>query len=87
MEEEEERRTGATQEEGRSGAERRRSLLCFDIEWQFVVKHALETCGEDLAFFNQMYDKTLLERLKDLGGWRSRSRSRSRSRGVERRRE
>ncbi|EKX34562.1 asparaginyl-tRNA synthetase [Guillardia theta CCMP2712] len=33
---------------------------------KFVVKHALETCGEDLAFFNQMYDKTLLERLKDL---------------------
>jgi asparaginyl-tRNA synthetase len=28
-----------------------------------VVKYAMETCPEDLAFFNSFYDKTLLERL------------------------
>jgi len=31
-----------------------------------VVKHALETCPDDLAFFNSFYDKTLLTRLNKL---------------------
>lgn len=29
-----------------------------------VVKYAMETCPDDLQFFNDFYDKTLLERLK-----------------------
>ena len=31
-----------------------------------VVRHLLETCPDELAFFNQFYDKTLLERLRAL---------------------
>ena len=31
-----------------------------------VVRHLLETCPDELAFFNQFYDKTLLERLRSL---------------------
>jgi len=33
---------------------------------KYVVKHALDTCPEDMKFFNDMYDKTLLERLNAL---------------------
>lgn len=33
---------------------------------QFVVKHVLETCQEDLQFFNKFYDKQLLPRLNKL---------------------
>lgn len=29
-----------------------------------VVSHVMDTCGTDLAFFNQFYDKELLERLQ-----------------------
>lgn len=29
-----------------------------------VVSHVMETCGPDLSFFNQFYDKELLERLQ-----------------------
>lgn len=31
---------------------------------KFCVKQALEKCEDDLAFFNQFYDKTLLGRLE-----------------------
>jgi len=31
-----------------------------------VVKYAMETCPDDLAFFNSFYDKTLLDRLDNL---------------------
>jgi asparaginyl-tRNA synthetase len=31
-----------------------------------VVKHVLDTCPDDMRFFNDMYDKTLLERLNAL---------------------
>ena len=31
---------------------------------RFVVKHVLENCQEDLAFFNKFYDKQLLKRLQ-----------------------
>ena len=31
-----------------------------------VVKHVLDTCPDDMQFFNDMYDKTLLERLNAL---------------------
>jgi len=33
---------------------------------RFVVRHVLETCPEDMQFFNDFYDKTLLERLRSL---------------------
>ena len=29
-----------------------------------VVSHAMDICGPDLSFFNQFYDKELLERLQ-----------------------
>ena len=29
-----------------------------------VVSHVMDVCGSDLAFFNQFYDKALLERLQ-----------------------
>jgi len=31
-----------------------------------VVKYAMDTCPEDLKFFNDFYDKTLLERLTNV---------------------
>jgi asparaginyl-tRNA synthetase len=31
---------------------------------KYLVTYALENCGDDLAFFNQMYDNELIERLK-----------------------
>jgi len=31
---------------------------------KFVIKHVLETCPEDLEFFEKMYEKGLIERLK-----------------------
>ena len=31
-----------------------------------TVKYAMETCPDDLAFFDSFYDKTLLSRLDDL---------------------
>ena len=33
---------------------------------KYVVKHVLDTCADDMHFFNDMYDKTLLERLTAL---------------------
>jgi asparaginyl-tRNA synthetase len=33
---------------------------------QFVVRHVLEHCQEDLMFFQQFYDKTLIDRLERL---------------------
>lgn len=33
---------------------------------KYVVRHILDNCQEDLAFFNQFYDKQLLERLERL---------------------
>ena len=33
---------------------------------KYVVKHVLDVCKEDMQFFNDMYDKTLLERLNAL---------------------
>ncbi len=33
---------------------------------RYVIKHVLESCPDDIAFFNSFYDKTLLERLNDL---------------------
>jgi asparaginyl-tRNA synthetase len=31
---------------------------------KYLVQYALENCGDDLAFFNQMYDAELIDRLK-----------------------
>ena len=31
---------------------------------KYVVKHALENCGEDLTFFKKFYDKKLMDRLE-----------------------
>jgi asparaginyl-tRNA synthetase len=31
---------------------------------KYLVRYALENCADDLAFFNQMYDNELIERLK-----------------------
>ena len=31
---------------------------------QFVVKHVLDNCQEDLTFFGKFYDKGLLDRLE-----------------------
>ena len=31
---------------------------------QYLVRYALENCADDLAFFNQMYDNELIERLQ-----------------------
>jgi len=31
---------------------------------KYLVRYALENCADDLAFFNQMYDQELIERLK-----------------------
>jgi asparaginyl-tRNA synthetase len=31
---------------------------------KYLVSYALENCADDLAFFNQMYDKELIDRLK-----------------------
>ncbi len=33
---------------------------------KYIVKHILETCPEEMQFFNQFVDKTLLERLNNL---------------------
>ncbi len=33
---------------------------------QFVIRHVLKTCPQDLAFFNQFMDKGLIERLENL---------------------
>ncbi len=31
---------------------------------KYLIRYALENCGDDLAFLNQMFDKELIERLK-----------------------
>lgn len=31
---------------------------------QAVVRHVLQECAEDMAFFQKFYDKTLLQRLQ-----------------------
>lgn len=33
---------------------------------KFIINYVLETCSEDMKFFNQFYDKNLIDRLKDI---------------------
>jgi len=42
------------------------NMDCAEAFVKSVVSHVLEACPDDLAFFNQFYDKKLLERLRAL---------------------